>query len=269
MNVAIRRLVRAASIVGVMGLAMLGPVSAAQESAHAPHPAHIHSGSCAQLGDVVAPLKDVAEPEGDHSGASTAFPLETSETIVDMTLQDILDGDHAVNVHKSADEIGVYIACGDIGGVVSTDEGGRTELVIALGELNDSGYYGVANIGIDEGSDQTEVTVTIIEPGAMVSGSGTESSAATPESAATATEAAVSIKDFAFHPDTITVPVGGSITWTNDDSTPHTATGNDRAVLQSGTIKPGETFTQTFDTAGSFDYFCEFHAGMKGKIVVE
>jgi plastocyanin len=269
MNVAIGRSVRAASIVGVMTLAMLGPVSAAQDSANIPHPAHIHSGTCAQLGDVVAPLKDVAEPEGDHQGAASAFPLETSETIVDMSLQDLLDGNHAVNVHKSADEINVYIACGDIGGVVNTDEGGRTELVVALGELNDSGYYGVASIGSDEGSDQTEVSVTLIEPGAMISGNTTEAQAATPASVKAATEAAVSIKDFAFHPDSITVPAGGSITWTNDDTVPHTATGNDRSVLQSGTIKPGESFTQTFDTAGSYDYFCEFHAGMKGKIVVE
>ncbi len=269
MNVGFGLSVRAASIVGIMALAMFGPASAAQDSADTPHPAHIHSGSCAQLGDVVAPLKDVAEPDGDRQGAASAYPLETSETLIDMPLKDLLDGNHAVNVHKSADEINVYIACGDIGGVVSTDEGGRTELVVALGELNDSGYYGVASIGSDEGSNQTEVTVTLIEPGAMTSGSATESQSATPASAEAASEAAVSIKDFAFHPDTITVPAGGSVTWTNDDSTPHTATGIDRAALQSGTIQPGTSFTQTFDTAGTYDYFCEFHAGMKGTIVVE
>jgi len=269
MKPAFGRSIRAASFAGMVALAALGPVSAAQDSADAPHPAHIHTGSCAQLGDVVAPLNDVAMPDGEHSGSTSAFPVETSETIIDLSLEDILDGNHAVNVHKSADEIGVYITCGDIGGVVHTDEGGRRELVVALGELNDSGYYGVASIGSDEGSDQTEVTVTVIEPGAMLSGTGTETAPATPASAEAATDAAVSIKDFAFHPDTITVPAGGSITWTNDDSVPHTATGLDRAALQSGTIQPGTSFTQTFDTAGTFDYFCEFHAGMKGKIVVE
>src|SRR5262245_9248794 len=112
MNAAIGRMVRAASIVGVMAVGVLGPASAAQETADSPHPAHIHSGSCAQLGDVVVSLKDVAEPVGDHSGAGSAFSLETSETIVDVPLQDLLDGNHAVNVHKSADEIDTYIACG-------------------------------------------------------------------------------------------------------------------------------------------------------------
>ena len=52
-----------------------------------------------------------------------------------------IDGDYAINVHLSADEIDTYIACGDIGGVVTTDEGeDQPELIIGLGELNDSGY---------------------------------------------------------------------------------------------------------------------------------
>src|SRR4051794_30353688 len=118
MKPAFGRSIRAASFAGMVALAALGPVSAAQDSADAPHPAHIHTGSCAQLGDVVAPLNDVAMPDGEHSGSTSAFPVETSETIIDLSLEDILDGNHAVNVHKSADEIGVYITCGDIGGVV-------------------------------------------------------------------------------------------------------------------------------------------------------
>lgn len=268
MNAAVGRLLRAVSIVGVLVLAMLGRAGAAQDSEGTPHPAHIHSGTCDELGDVVAPLQDVTVPEGETSGAASAFPLETSETIIDMPLQEILDSPHAVNVHKNSDEIDVYIACGDIGGVVSTDEGGRTELVVALDQRNDSGYFGVASIGSDSGSDQTEVTVTLIEPGAMSTGSAVEAQEATPASAEAAT-AAVEIKDFAFHPETITVPAGGSITWTNADTTPHTASGIDRKILQSGAVQPGESFTQTFDTAGSYDYFCEFHAGMKGTIVVE
>ena len=40
-------------------------------------------------------------------------------------------------------------------------------------------------------------------------------------------------------------------------------------MLQSGAIKPGESFTQTFDKAGTFEYFCEFHPNMKGTIVVK
>lgn len=64
-------------------------------------PAHIHMGSCADLGDVLYPLTSPVNGE--------------SETILDANLSDILNKlPLAINVHKSADEINVYYACGDI-----------------------------------------------------------------------------------------------------------------------------------------------------------
>ena len=256
-------------------LTLLTPGLAAQDDEAESHPAHIHSGTCADLGDVVLPLTDVT-PIGDESkrtGATSAIPVESSLTVVDMPLQEIIDGDYAINVHLSADEIDTYIACGDIGGVVTTDEGETDpELIIGLGELNDSGYSGIAWLGAD--GDQTRVAIDLAEPAST--GGASAKRHRRPRRArrmlaadAAAESVAVEIKNFSFNPPEITVPVGGSVTWTNDDSTPHTATGLDREVLQSGAIKPGESFTQTFDTAGTFDYFCEFHPNMKGTIVVK
>lgn len=65
-----------------------------------PHPVHVHAGSCDDLGEVVHPLTDL-------TGG-------LSQTVVDAPLSELLDGDFAINLHKSADEIDVYIACGDI-----------------------------------------------------------------------------------------------------------------------------------------------------------
>jgi plastocyanin len=79
----------------------------------------------------------------------------------------------------------------------------------------------------------------------------------------------VTIANFAYDPDPVEVPVGGAVTWTNQDTAPHTATAEDRAVLQSGRLNQGQSFTQTFGTAGTYEYFCEFHANMNGTIVVE
>jgi plastocyanin len=79
----------------------------------------------------------------------------------------------------------------------------------------------------------------------------------------------VDIKDLAYTPATVEIPVGGTITWTNNDTAPHTVTAQDRALLQSGTLDQGDTFSQTFDAPGTIDYFCEFHANMKGTIVVQ
>lgn len=259
---------RLGSVVALAAMAFMTPTIAAQEAAESAHPAHIHSGTCDALGDVVNPLSDVAIPEGESSGPASAQAVKLSETVVDMPLQDIIAGGHAINVHQSAEEIDVYIACGDIGGVLqsSTDDD-REELRIGLTELNDSGHVGVAWLGAD--GDQTRVSVMMLEPSGMSGDGAGAAQEATPAADASAATSAVEIKDFTYNPPTIEVPVGGSVTWTNQDNAPHTATALEREVLQSGPIAFGESFTQTFDTAGTFDYFCEFHANMKGSIVVE
>jgi hypothetical protein len=129
------------------------------------HPAHIHAGTCAELGDIVAPLTDVASPVGDVTeqvGPPTAHQVEISITTVDLPLEEMIAGSYAVNVHLSAEDIGEYIACGDIGGIVVAENDGRTELNFGLRELNGSGYVGTVWLGAE--GDQTDVKVILIEP---------------------------------------------------------------------------------------------------------
>jgi len=59
------------------------------------------------------------------------------------------------------------------------------------------------------------------------------------------------------------------VIWVNNDAVPHTATGENTEILQSGTIEPGDDFTQTFDTPGTYAYYCEFHPDMTGTVIVE
>src|SRR5215213_9863747 len=94
------RTVRFGSVAALTALALLTPGLAAQDEEADAHPVHIHSGTCADLGDVVVPLEDVT-PIGDQSqrtGASSAIPIESSFSVVDMPLQEIIDGGHAINV---------------------------------------------------------------------------------------------------------------------------------------------------------------------------
>ncbi len=130
-----------------------------------PHPAHIHAGTCVELGDIVAPLSDVVDLEagsGEQVGATTAQPVKVGATVVDLSLEEIIAGAYAINVHLSAEDIGEYIACGDIGGVVITDYDNRSELNIGLQELNDSGHVGTVWLGDD--GDQTIIEIILIEP---------------------------------------------------------------------------------------------------------
>src|SRR5918995_445589 len=159
-----------AQVAVLMVLFSMGaPLARGQElEADAPHPAHIHSGTCDNLGDIVAPLSEVAElTAGESFGAATAVLVKESETDVPLPLGDILSAPHAINIHESAEAIQNYIACGDIGGRVIDGD-----LVIGLRELNGSGHHGVAVLaGNDDG---TGVTVYLSEEGA-----GAEQAAAT------------------------------------------------------------------------------------------
>lgn len=265
-------------------VSMSAPLARGQEAGDAPHPAHIHSGTCDNLGDIVAPLSDVTElTAGETFGAASAVLVKESETDLELPLGDILAAPHAINIHKSAEAIQNYIACGDIGGRVIDGD-----LVIGLQELNDSGHYGVAVL---EGADAgTGVTVYLAEEGAEAETEqaaatdaapgatdtpATAAPAETPADATQGTDAAASvevpvdIRDFAYSPNPVEIAVGDTVTWTNQDEVPHTATGENREVLQSGTISPGSSFSQVFSEAGEFGYFCEFHPNMTGTIVVQ
>jgi plastocyanin len=79
---------------------------------------------------------------------------------------------------------------------------------------------------------------------------------------------AVSIKDSKFEPATLTIEVGQSVTWTNADSTAHTAAG-DKKEWDSGNLENGKSFTHTFTAPERYTYSCSIHPTMKGTILVQ
>ncbi|MCL4418145.1 MAG: cupredoxin family copper-binding protein [Actinobacteria bacterium] len=79
---------------------------------------------------------------------------------------------------------------------------------------------------------------------------------------------AVTIKSNAFDPASLTIKVGDTVTWTNNDSYNHTIT-SDNGAFDSGNISGGGTFSFTFNTAGTFNYHCSVHTFMTAKIIVQ
>jgi plastocyanin len=76
------------------------------------------------------------------------------------------------------------------------------------------------------------------------------------------------ISSSAFGPASITVSVGTTVTWRNNDGVAHTAT-SDAGTWDTGNIPGGGSASRTFSTAGSFPYHCTFHSGMRGTVVVQ
>lgn len=178
-------------MLGIQAISAQGAATPADDAAiTSSHPAHIHTGTCENLGDVVFPLNNVtplgvdvapatpidmtSSPAADVADtAGTPMPVGVSGTgmvtaestsEVEASLDDILAGEHAINVHESDENIQNYIACGDLTG---TPEDGQ--LQIELMELNNSGYSGEAVL-LDNGDGTTTVTITLMETGADVSG---------------------------------------------------------------------------------------------------
>jgi plastocyanin len=75
----------------------------------------------------------------------------------------------------------------------------------------------------------------------------------------------VRIVDFRFEPTILSVTRGTVVTWINEDSAPHTATGDG---FDTGRLDKGDSGQVTFNEMGTFEYICEFHPWMEGRIVV-
>jgi len=90
-----------------------------------------------------------------------------------------------------------------------------------------------------------------------------------PSNVAPAGGDAVTIAGFAFAPATLTVKVGATVSWTNNDSATHTVKWDDGSQGSGSLTAGGAPYSRTFDTAGTFAYTCGIHAKMKGTVVVE
>jgi plastocyanin len=78
----------------------------------------------------------------------------------------------------------------------------------------------------------------------------------------------IRIENFAFNPPTVTVPVGATVTWTNNDGTLHTVTSATK-VFSSAGLDEGGTFSYTFTSPGTYSYYCKLHPHMTGSIIVK
>jgi plastocyanin len=70
-----------------------------------------------------------------------------------------------------------------------------------------------------------------------------------------------------FRPATLTIALGTTVRWFNDDALPHTVSAAD-ASWDSGNVAPGATFERSYDLPGTYPYVCRYHPGMAGTIVV-
>jgi hypothetical protein len=266
----------AAAVLG-LGLVMSGAiVGTAQEATPVPvagRPAHIHAGTCDTLDpNPLFPLTAVGAPAGTASGSTDATQVEISFTTVPVDLATLLASDNAINVHLSAEDADVYIACGEIGGV-PTDAVGS--LAIGLREQNDSGFSGVAFL-TPNGADPTQTDVSVFLAADLA-----EDGAGAVEDdgdAAVGGEVEVSLTEFAIDMPT-TLPAGPTtFVVSNNGSFEHNFEIESEElgieVALAANLAPGETATLEVDLpAGTYEVYCPVgnhrEQGMEVELTVE
>lgn len=128
----------------------------------------------------------------------------------------------------------------------------------------------LAVVGCGGGTTTTTaapVETTAVDGSATTVSGGTGTTAAD-TTAGSDTTNAVSIASFAFSPSSLTVKVGDTVTWTNNDSAAHTVVADDGS-FKSADLGQGASYQFTFKTAGTYTYKCTIHPNMTGTVVVQ
>ena len=124
-------------------------------------------------------------------------------------------------------------------------------------------FLGLGVIGLVVGGAIASEFVLNLQPALVSTGCGAPGTVCMPVGVGSNT-------GLTFSPATILVVIGvnNTVTFTNKDSVTHTVTATDNS-FNSGDIKAGQSWTNTFTTPGKFTYYCVYHSWMKGAIIVE
>ena len=79
----------------------------------------------------------------------------------------------------------------------------------------------------------------------------------------------IAIANFSLSPKMSTVSADAAVIWVNHDNVPHVTSSTDTQFQKSPVLQPGQSFSSTFATAGSYSYFCSIHPRMTGKLIVK
>lgn len=143
----------------------------------------------------------------------------------------------------------------------------RTLLSLALTALT----LAAAGCGSDDSTTGEESTAeegaTATQPSSGKGNSPPGGVSAPAPSGDAARSEKVSIVEFAYDPDPVTIEEGGKVIWVNRDSAPHTATADDGS-FDTGTIEQDKLGSESFKQPGTYTYFCEVHPDMHGTIEV-
>jgi plastocyanin len=232
-------------------------IAAGASAQSAPALAGVVSGTCSEPGQQLTILTepsagpldgDEVPADVEQIVAALEAPVETSLTNVPLALDDIMAQQRAIMVEVGTGD-SARLACGEVGGSTAR----AADVQVGLAGVAGSGTNGVAWL---HANDDGTTTIAIV----VASGDHGQAMAAADES--------IAIRESLYLPSPFVVARGTTVTWTNEDALPHTATATDGA-FDSGYLGQGDSYSLTFDAPGTFAYFCAYHPRMRATITVE
>jgi plastocyanin len=146
-----------------------------------------------------------------------------------------------------------------------TNAQGQATLLLRADPARISGSLG-AYVNVHTAADLAVVPLcaAVLKPGKAPA----DRSPATTTAAPTALHQTIKIGDNFFMPASVSVPAGTTITWMHTGRVTHNVLSIDLTGLRSADLQPGDSYSYTFKTPGTFTYYCSYHEGMSATITV-
>jgi plastocyanin len=213
--------------------------------ASAPEQVGIHGAAVIRhCGATNVPMFGLSDLDLSGDTKPGAPEVERSESVLPISVHELVAAGAAISIGEQAGGTQDALACGPVLG-----EPVDGELIVGLAEANDSGYVGFARLTEDGG--QTTVDVYLMS-GLVQTGPVAE----------------VVMSGAMFSPSHLEIAVGTTVTWTNTDPIKHEVAFDDPELDDSGLLVMDDSFSLTFDTPGTYTYYCGPHPGMTGTVVV-
>ena len=211
--------------------------------------AELTTGTCFAPDSLVVTFDPFLAPTAPETGTSS--PVEVVHATLDVAPRDLTLTPHSLNIQAGDDTI----ACADMTGTIRDGV-----LIVGIHAVGESGANGI--VMVDEVGTGIELTLYISR--SVVSTVSNESVVP-----AMTVEIVDRSGSWGFSPANLSVPVGTQVTWINTTDTSHTVTGQSLQFEDSGPILPGDSWSQTFSEAGTFEYICSPHPFMTGSVMIE
>ncbi|WP_425144971.1 cupredoxin domain-containing protein [Deinococcus sp.] len=226
----------------------------------------LSSGAGAATGTMTFAFKSVGAPTSGASGQLAVTTLSPKSTLSVLTLRGLLPSTPYV-AHYHALGTASSDPCSSDGPITlgfpafKSGAQGQATVLLRADPARIGGSLG-AYVNVHPAADLATAPLCA----AVLRAEAAPAAQNTVPAAQAALQRVVKIGDNVFMPASLSVPVGTTVTWTHTGKVTHNVLSIDLSGLHSTDLQPGDKYSYTFKTPGTFTYYCSYHEGMSATI---